>query len=50
VIGAAFARRIGYGEAAGSCAGCAGLILIVGVFFGVLVAVLLQVAGSAGAS
>src|SRR5919202_5978180 len=41
VIGAAFARRIGYGEAAGSCAGCAGLILIVGVFFGVLVAVLL---------
>jgi hypothetical protein len=54
VIGAAFARRIGYGESAGSCAvscaGCAGLILIVGVFFGVLVAVLLQVAGSAGAS
>ena len=54
VIGAALARRIGYGESAGSCAiscaGCAGLILIVGVFFGVLIAILLQVAGSAGAS
>jgi hypothetical protein len=35
VIGAAFARRIGYGEAAGSCAvscaGCLGLIILVAV-------------------
>jgi hypothetical protein len=35
VIGAALARRIGYGEAAGSCAvscaGCLGLIIVVGV-------------------
>jgi hypothetical protein len=35
VIGAALARRIGYGEAAGSCAvsctGCLGLIILVGV-------------------
>ena len=53
VIGAAFARRIGYGESAGSCAiscaGCVGLILIVGLVFGALIAILLQVAGSAGA-
>jgi hypothetical protein len=35
VIGAALARRIGYGEAAGSCAvscvGCLGLIILVAV-------------------
>jgi hypothetical protein len=35
VIGASLARRIGYGEAAGSCAvscaGCLGLIIVVGV-------------------
>jgi hypothetical protein len=53
VIGAAFARRIGYGESAGSCAiscaGCVGLILTVGLVFGALIAILLQVAGSAGA-
>lgn len=53
VIGAAFARRIGYGESAGSCAiscaGCVGLILIVGLVFGALIAILLQVVGSAGA-
>lgn len=48
VIGAAFARRVGYGESAGSCAiscaGCVGLILIVVVVIVVLVAV---VAGAA---
>jgi hypothetical protein len=54
VIGAAFARRVGYGESAGSCAiscaGCAGLILIVAVVFGVLIAVLIGAAGSGGPS
>jgi hypothetical protein len=53
VIGAAFARRIGYGESAGSCAiscaGCVGLILIVSVVF-VLVAVLVGAASSTGPS
>jgi len=48
VIGAAFARRVGYGESTGSCAiscaGCVGLILIVVVVIVVLVAV---VAGAA---
>ena len=43
VIGAALARRIGYGESAGSCAiscaGCVGLILIVVMVFAVLIAV-----------
>jgi len=43
VIGAAFARRVGYGESAGSCAiscaGCAGLILIVVVVVVALIAV-----------
>jgi len=42
VIGAAFARRVGYGASAGSCAiscaGCVGLILIVVVVFVVLIA------------
>lgn len=49
VIGAAFARRVGYGESAGSCAiscgGCAGLILLVVVVFAVLIAVLIGAAG-----
>jgi hypothetical protein len=53
VIGTAFARHIGYGQSAGSCAiscaGCAGLILIVAVVLGVLAAVLSQAAGSAAA-
>ncbi len=44
VIGAAFARRVGYGESAGSCAiscaGCAGLILIVVVVVVALIAAL----------
>lgn len=39
VVGARFARNIGYGEATGSCAiscaGCLGLIIIVGVVIGV---------------
>lgn len=52
VIGAAFARRVGYGESAGSCAiscaGCVGLILIVVVVFVVLVALIVGAAGSGG--
>lgn len=50
VIGAAFARRVSYGQSAGSCAiscaGCAGLILIVVV---VIVVVIVAVVGAAGA-
>lgn len=53
VIGAALARRIDYGRSAGSCAiscaGCAGLILIVGLVL-VLVAVLVGTVGSTGLS
>lgn len=53
VIGAASARRVGYGQSAGSCAiscaGCVGLILIVVLVFAVLVAVLAGAAGSGGA-
>ncbi len=49
VIGASFARRVGYGQATGSCAiscaGCAGLILIVIV---VIVVVIVAIAGAAG--
>ena len=49
VIGAASARRVGYGQSAGSCAiscaGCVGLILIVVVVFTVLVAVIVGAAG-----
>lgn len=52
VIGAASARRVGYGQSAGSCAiscaGCAGLILIVVVVFAVLVAVVVGAAGQGG--
>ncbi len=52
VIGAAFARRVGYGESAGSCAiscaGCLGLILIVVLVFVVLVAVIVGATGSGG--
>lgn len=52
VIGAAFARRVGYGQSAGSCAiscaGCVGLILIVVVVLVVLVAVVAGAAGSGG--
>ncbi len=52
VMGSAIARRVGYGEAAGSCAiscaGCAGLILLVGLALTVLVALLAGAAGSAG--
>lgn len=51
VVGAAFARRIGYGQSAGSCAiscaGCAALILLVGLVIGGLIAVLLGAAESA---
>jgi hypothetical protein len=49
VIGVASARRVGYGQSAGSCAiscaGCVGLILIVVVVFTVLVAVIVGAAG-----
>ena len=49
VIGAASARRVGYGQSAGSCAiscaGCVGLILIVVVVFTVLVAAIVGAAG-----
>ncbi len=52
VIGGAFARRIGYGQSAGSCAiscaGVVGLIILVALIIGVLVAVLVVAAGSAG--
>ena len=52
VVGTALARRVGYGESAGSCAiscaGCAGLILLVGLAIAVLVAVLAGAVGSAG--
>ena len=52
VVGAAFARRVGYGESAGSCAiscaGCVGLILIVVVVLVVLVAVVVGAAGPGG--
>lgn len=54
VIGAAFARRVGYGESAGSCAiscaGLVGLILIVVVVFAVLIALFVGAAGSGGPS
>lgn len=53
VIGAASARRVGYGQSAGSCAiscaGCVGLILIVVLVFAVVVAVIVGAAGSGGA-
>ena len=45
VVGASLARRIGYGESAGSCAvscvGCAGLIILVVIVVGLGAAVLL---------
>lgn len=51
VLGTALARRISYGESAGSCAiscaGCAGLILGAGLLIVVLVA---AIAGSAGSA
>jgi hypothetical protein len=54
VVGAAFARRIGYGESTGSCAiscvGCVGIIILVVI---VIIAVIVAVAGtlnSAGAT
>ncbi len=53
VIGAASARRVGYGQSAGSCAiscaSCVGLILIVVLVFAVLVAIIAGAAGSGGA-
>jgi hypothetical protein len=50
VIGAAFARRVGYGQSAGSCAiscaGCASLIILVALVIGALVFAALGAAGS----
>lgn len=52
VIGAASARRVGYGQSAGSCAiscaSCAGLILIVVLTFVVLIAVIVGATSSGG--
>ena len=54
IIGAALARRVGYGESAGSCAiscgGIVGLILVVGVILVVVAAALIGVVGSVGPS
>ncbi len=54
VIGASFARRVGYGQSAGSCAiscaGLVGLILIVAIVVAILVALLVGAAGSGGPS
>ncbi|MDQ4063224.1 MAG: YIP1 family protein [Actinomycetota bacterium] len=54
VIGAAFARSVGYGQSAGSCAiscaGCAGLILIVILVIVVVVVAIVGVAGSGAPS
>lgn len=51
VVGTALARRVGYGESAGSCAiscaGCAGLILGTGLLVAVLVAAIAAAAASA---
>lgn len=50
VIGAAFARRVGYGQSAGSCAiscaGIVGFIIFVVLIIGVLIAVLVGATGS----
>jgi hypothetical protein len=47
IVGAAFARRVGYGQSAGSCAiscaGCAGLIILT---FVIIIAIVAVVAGS----
>ncbi len=52
IIGGAFARRVGYGQSAGSCAiscaGVVGLIILVVLIIGVLVAVLVGATGSSG--
>jgi hypothetical protein len=54
VVGTALARRVSYGESAGSCAlscaGCAGLILVAGLVVAVLVALVASAAGPPGAS
>ena len=49
VIGAAFARRIGYGESAGSCAiscaGCLGSIIVLGIVLAIAIPVILSATG-----
>lgn len=51
VIGASLARRIGYGESAGSCAiscaGCFGSIIVLGVVLAIAIPVILSAAGGA---
>lgn len=53
VVGSSFARRVGYGESAGSCAiscaGCFGLIIVVTVAIVALVALVAGASGSTGA-
>ena len=53
VVGSSFARRVGYGESAGSCAiscaGCFGLIIVVSVAIVALVAIVAGASGSTGA-
>ena len=52
VVGAAFARRVGYGQSAGSCAiscaGCAGLIILAFVVIIAIVVVITGTLNSAG--
>ncbi len=54
VIGAAFARRVGYGESAGSCgiscAGCVGLIILTFVVIVAVSVAFVEVLNSAGAT
>ncbi len=49
VIGAAFARQIGYGESAGSCAiscaGCLGSIIVLGIVLAIAIPVILSATG-----
>ena len=53
VVGSSFARRVGYGESAGSCAiscaGCFGLIIVVSVAIVALVAIVAGASGWSGA-
>ncbi len=53
VVGSSFARRVGYGESAGSCAiscaGCFGLIIVVSVAIVALVAIVAGASGWTGA-
>ncbi len=54
IIGAAFARRVGYGQSTGSCAisfgGCLGLLILLVVLALLMIGLLLGAGGSAGTS